>query len=328
MNHQKKSNSTAERKSNLRSLASLFLLMAAMGCENVQRSMVFTTGTTLGVELSIKPESDAPVNIVIGFKRAEVLFDPIMEDKDTANNGDPDKRRVYDIKDKAHSVIAKLLGEAVGTGGNAQTNAKVAVAQWFASGDAAEILARHPGIVATLTNDPAAVAQAVSTSFASKLEANELRDAMNLVNPLYDALNEMKSRDPKALEYVNAIDKLAELAPESFTTYRWDGDTLTAEAIPDDDDKPTWRKNFKTVIQYDAALVASVAVLTDEKIKGNFNYKPLGVGESKPATESDKKTLSEVLALLKPRQQEVRKAWTTNASLVGGIKYYFSQLFK
>jgi hypothetical protein len=136
----------------LASAPALAVALAAMsGCDNVQRSLVFATGTTVGVEVALKPQSEAPLNLVIGYKRAEVLFDPIMDD---AESTDPDRK--YDILQENHSVMAKLLGQINGsgtTGTGQEAKAGVSVAQWFASGKAAEILAENGG-AAALTDDP------------------------------------------------------------------------------------------------------------------------------------------------------------------------------
>ncbi len=73
--------------------------------------------------------------LLVDYKRAEILFDPIMEDQ--PSNANTTNREIHKIKDRAHSVQAKLLGEVkteAKTGAGQKANAGVTVAQWFASG--------------------------------------------------------------------------------------------------------------------------------------------------------------------------------------------------
>ncbi len=73
--------------------------------------------------------------LIVGYKRAEILFDPIMEDQ--PSNANTTDREIYTIKDRAHSVLAKLFGEVKAeakTGAGQKADAGITVAQWFASG--------------------------------------------------------------------------------------------------------------------------------------------------------------------------------------------------
>ncbi len=206
-------------------------LLALGACDNVQRSMVFMTGTTVGVDVAVAPQSDAPVHLTVGYKRAEVLFDPIMEDCDclidlqacehgkqpaapgavasapagaggatavaAAPEGEtttaPTNRKTrYKIKDQPHSVLAKLLGDVnatarTGTGPEATTT--VSVAQWFASGKAAELLAAGGG-AAALTDNPAVAKQVAEAtkSFGASLKEREQGVLPQTVAAMHDAL--------------------------------------------------------------------------------------------------------------------------------------------
>ncbi len=149
----------------MKKISNLLLWLAVIlisGCANVERSMAFSTGTTIGLEVAVSPSSEDPVDLVIGYKRAEVLLDPIMED--SRNNG-----KTFTILPKAHSVIAKLLGDMKSKGSTTAgpgAEAGLRVSQWFASGEAAEILANNGG-AAALTDDPevsAIVAKATTLS--------------------------------------------------------------------------------------------------------------------------------------------------------------------
>lgn len=202
------------------SVACLLLGLFA-GCENVQRSMVFITGTQVGVSLAVKPESDAPIELMIGYKRAEVLFDPVMEDavccvddhhdhecEDRDPVGDDDRadsgQNNYQIRDQPHSVLAKLLGDfkTTGrTGGGPEGTGGVMISQWFASGKAAEILAASGGAVA-LTDQPA-VAREIGQALAPQAPPSVV-GAVALA--AYDALNQLAANgDAKAAGHVAAM---------------------------------------------------------------------------------------------------------------------------
>lgn len=127
------------------------LLLTLPGCQNLNRSMIFSTGTTLGVELSASPASDTPLQLVFGMKRAEVLIDPVL----AGESAD-------DIAPKAHSVLAKLAGRIEASG-----DAGITGAQWFASGAAADAIARQPSALAALTNDPF-IAKAIGDAAAAQ----------------------------------------------------------------------------------------------------------------------------------------------------------------
>jgi len=140
-------------------MLSVFALTAMTGCQNLNRSMVFSTGTTIGVELSTSPASDAPLQLVFGLKRAEILIDPVL----SGEGADV-------VEPSSHSVIAKLAGRVDALTGNG-----VHGSQWFASGRAAELLAVNPMSAASLTNDPQvadAIARAAQAAYGPLPDAS------------------------------------------------------------------------------------------------------------------------------------------------------------
>lgn len=156
------------------------VLLALAGCQNLNRAMVFSTGTTIGVELSTSPASDTPVQLVFGMKRAEVLIDPVLEGEHADG-----------ITPTSHSVIAKLAGRI-----NATQSAGVQGAQWFASGRAAELLAAHPASAAALTDNAeiaASITEAANVTYGpvpvptvEAKKSRHLADYFNL-DALHDA---------------------------------------------------------------------------------------------------------------------------------------------
>lgn len=156
---------------------------------------MFSTGTTIGVEVGFKPESDAPFDLVVGYKRAEVLFDPIMDD--TPTNADPNNRKTYKILPQAHSVVAKLLGEinvSSRSGAGPEGDAGLTIGQWFASGKAAEILVENGG-AAALTDNPN-VARAVSESAARWKSRGDIPAIVfSLTNQIYGEISRIVQKD-------------------------------------------------------------------------------------------------------------------------------------
>ena len=61
-------------------LAAIAVCCLTAGCENslLDRSLVFFTNTTLGVEVSVSPsDATAPVKLIIGYKRSEGVLNPV-----------------------------------------------------------------------------------------------------------------------------------------------------------------------------------------------------------------------------------------------------------
>lgn len=149
--------------------SSLFLIAILLqtGCANVERSMIFATGTTVGLDVSTEAGTPYPVRFVLGYRRAEILLDPVMTGPvgPTATN--------TQITPDSHAVLAKLTGRI-------SSGTEVTGGQWFASGEAAIELAKHPATAAALTNDPQAVAQAISAMDfkGAPMESSEYYEAM------------------------------------------------------------------------------------------------------------------------------------------------------
>ena len=188
-------------------LTGCLIILFFIGCANIERSMVFSTGTTIGLEVAVSPTSEDPVDILIGYKRAEVLFDPIMNDKDT--NADKGKRKTYEIRPTAHSVIAKLLGEmkTTGTAGQGpEAKAGLTVSQWFAAGKAAEIIAQNGG-AAALTDDPK-VAKEVAKATTLISEEGEIPEIVfSLTNQFFQAIKKLRTDSP-SLKIKHQADQL------------------------------------------------------------------------------------------------------------------------
>lgn len=142
--------------------------MALTGCKPntlLDRSLIFSTHTTLGLEVSVDPtDSAGAATIVIGYRRSEGVLNPVFYNHSPDGASSSAKKSADDYYlDDAFSVIAKFEGSA--SGNAAQTAAgKTVLSQWFATGEAAKILARYGGAIA-LSDNPA-VANAVAESLS------------------------------------------------------------------------------------------------------------------------------------------------------------------
>jgi len=217
------------------------LATLATGCANLQRSLVFSTGTTIGLETAISTQSESPVKIVLGYKRGEVLFDPIMDDVEGSGSAK------YKILPEAHSVMAKLLGRvktSAKSSAGPNADAGFGVAQWFASGKAALIIAENGG-AAALTDNPN-VADAVARAATLATSEGKIPDIVfSLSNQLYQELKKLGSDANMPLAIQNQARQLhqsldgSELVgkvPSSFARY-----------IPGAAPAPAGTINFKQV---------------------------------------------------------------------------------
>lgn len=183
-------------------IALLMLVLPALpGCQNLNRAMIFSTGTTVGLELSTSPASDTPLQLVFGMKRAEVLIDPVLsgEHADT-------------IEPRAHSVLAKLAGRIDrGSGGSAGSSTGLSGGQWFASGRAADLLARHPATAAALTDNPD-IAANIAASARQTYGPLPSADAAAIQTELLLMYLETDPRDPAAIARFDAAARAAGFA--------------------------------------------------------------------------------------------------------------------
>jgi len=183
------------------SILGTIALCSLSGCgENrlIDRSLVFATHTTMGLELSVSPaETSGPVNMILGYKRTEGVINPVyhsegIETPDQEIHTPPEagtasvtttgRRPRY--REESYSVIAKFAGE---TGGSADkiTSAGMSVAQWFATGEAAKTIAGQPGIAGAVTGSSEIAEAAAKEPFLTMRDARGKQIAFTLLNPIY-----------------------------------------------------------------------------------------------------------------------------------------------
>jgi hypothetical protein len=183
-----------------------------LGCrENslMDRSLVFATNTTFGLDVGVSPEAGDPGHITIGYKRSEGVLNPVFFNHDaadgTATSSDSRKTDDYYL-DEAYSVIAKFQGDAKGTQGSAE--GRVVLSQWFATGKAADELAKHGGAAALVDGRNAAgLLEKLSADGETESQARVRYDFLVTV---YEALrNWEQADDNSARKHVDDLDRLA-----------------------------------------------------------------------------------------------------------------------
>ena len=170
-------------------------ILLVAGCKDslIDRSLIFATRTTIGVEVSASPaETGTPAEIVIGYKRFEGVLNPVYCSDGTEIVASPDGgTTIPRYRPEAYSVIAKLQGQLKGTAGS--PGAAVYGAQWFATGEAATKMAEHPAFAAVMTNDPNVAAAAVKIADRQL----ELEDTWADSASLRDQLDQLRKKDLK-----------------------------------------------------------------------------------------------------------------------------------
>ena len=262
-------------KKTLFSILGTVALCSLSGCgENrlIDRSLVFATHTTMGLELSVSPaETSGPVNMVLGYKRTEGVINPVyhsegIETPDQEIHTAPEagttsvtttgRRPRY--RDESYSVIAKFAGE---TGGSADkiTSAGMSVAQCFATGEAAKTIAGQPGIAGAVTGS-SEIAEAAARESTASLKGESRTVSIAILSLIKTGLDEFQKDEglspeirSQARHHVEKLDSLAAHLPEryTFTRYEHPGPGKNYNSVRSKQEgKPVERDGFDDVIIY------------------------------------------------------------------------------
>lgn len=212
-------------------LCSLLAMSLLVACDNVNRSLLFYTTTNVGIEVGIDPAQPAP-KLIIGYKRAEGVLNPVYVPPcpqgtcgtcQACQGGvSVEKRPDHYYRSEAYSVMAKLKGKAVAKGSvndKSEVSGSGEVAQWFATGKAAQYLAKNEYAAAALTGNSSIGTGKLSNNLS---ELDPLNFASQLQN-IYDGLQIWSADDPDAQKHIDAMDKLASryfLTLRPLTIYR------------------------------------------------------------------------------------------------------------
>lgn len=222
-----------------------FMLVGCWEDSLLDRSLIFSTHTTLGIEVAVSPaETSSPARIIIGYKRTEGVINPVYHSKGIETSTiketteDDGKTTIETTpcgtsryKEEAYSVIAKFSGET-GAKADRAAEGKLSVAQWFATGEAAKTLARQPGIAGAVTgSSEIAKAAAQGAAGLSKLRGEHRSTVFSLLTIMYTRLDKIAedSSNPDLQLDAKEIKASLESAPvlneidyKDFVRYEYD----------------------------------------------------------------------------------------------------------
>ncbi|MBT62904.1 MAG: hypothetical protein CML13_06795 [Puniceicoccaceae bacterium] len=257
-------------------LAALFT-----GCSNVERSLIFTTGTTIGLEISASTTETQPVKVIVGYKRLETVLNPVYDKDGIALPGGTKEtiseaitEIVYGNSDvekyrpEAYSVIGKFVGSSAGNGkgsGTVTAEGSISAAQWFATGEAAKTLAKQPGIAGAISGSSLIAKEAAEQEAARYrgVEAFGHDASLLLIGEIYTLLK--GKQDSRAKEIVARLDSLGDtLVPKlyDFNAYEKNGTKVERSAVAQQY-FPTRSSKFTKVADYNRKLIDSVAALEE-----------------------------------------------------------------
>lgn len=195
------------------------LATALFGCSSTpQHTNVLVFGTNTKVALDVSQDATSGVGVTLGYKRQEAVWMPLLPNQAPITEGNdlqpskcdsattcPKFEGVDGANQKdTYSVLAsfgsKLGGGVDSEGKKAEVTGEIA--QYFATGLAARLLAQHGGAGLVNTNGNVALSTAEKAALAKKLDAinNELNE---LLVDLAD------TADPKKIDNSRRVAALA-----------------------------------------------------------------------------------------------------------------------
>lgn len=136
----------------------VFAALLCTGCAMPRHSNTLVFGTTTRFAIDVSQTPTSPMGITIGYKRDEAVWMPLMANEDNAGKLVPSKCKTDDcikfqgVDDEtgkgdrdAYSVLATFKGSASGESGGSGPKAGATLAQYFATGMAARLLAQAGG---------------------------------------------------------------------------------------------------------------------------------------------------------------------------------------
>jgi hypothetical protein len=209
-------------------VAVLILMLGAgvmlCGCgENsvLNRSLIFSTHTAAGVEVSVDPArtTGAPAKLLIGYSRTEGVINPVYDARGVEAPAEGSSGTVRRYREpEAYSVLAKFAGTTGSSVAGGAADAGASVAQFFATGNAALILARQPGIAGAVSGSP----EIARVSAGAPAPSGEDIGLLGL--SIKYALDDLAARgDAAAATHLAGLEALGALVPPVFDEWAMDG---------------------------------------------------------------------------------------------------------
>ena len=288
------------------------------GCSTVERSMLFFTRTTIGIEVSTG-EPGTPVEIVAGYKRAEGVINPVY---DSAGIGDGTTSK---YRDEAYSVLATIRGEGAAsapvasTGSQGNVGTKIQGGQWFATGAAAKILARQPGIAGAISGSPdIAEAEAKIRSLALGIPADDDPIAIDAMRIAYDKLKPVVQTSTRASNLKQRLDAAAASlrGTKPYTQYNYNAQDHSVQVVTGQPNYLEGEDRFQNVLDHWDELTASINALSSFVTYWNGQREP-------PDSLADKWA---ILASQKRDQKSFLQDWGNRKEVIDLIEWLIANL--
>ena len=288
-------------------------LVCSAGCGTVNRSMLFFTHTTIGIEVSTRDPSN-PIGAILGFKRAEGVINPVYDSEGIATTGGAKYR------DEAYSVLATLRGKGSANAA-ANVGTEISGGQWFATGEAAKILARQPGIAGAISGSPdIAEAEAKIRGIAQGIPTSDQPVAFLAMDLAYEQLKKIAATS--STEARNLKERLDGAAASfsgkmPFKKYDYDSESKKVSPVKT---QPTYENEhkFKNVTKHLQNLSDSV-----EDLSSFVSHWTEQAEDTRPNDYADKQ---EILAIQKLAQESFLKDWGNRKEVIQLIEWFITYL--
>lgn len=318
-------------------MSMLFVLTGCWENSLLDRSLIFSTHTTLGLEIAVSPaETSSPAKILIGYKRTEGVINPVYHSKgitpakkEKTTQDSAGKKTITTenatarYRPEAYSVIAKIHGK-VGAKAADTAEGTMSVAQWFATGQAAKILAGQPGIAGAVSgSSKIGEAAAREARFAAKLEGLNEDYAFMALGIIYKALGELSKDDTKAAEYVSKLDKIANTITSGiYRSYDFD-DTASPKVL--NESMADAGTGFTGLISLQDRLETSKKNLAKALNTSSFSLdSDIVTFNSVNKDDEQYKRLTEILTQQQGWFENVNNKLKNDETVIEAVQYYFS----
>ena len=268
-----------------------------------------------------RPECQShPTGAVIGFKRAEGVINPVYDSAGLATTGGAKYR------DEAYSVLAVLRGgasagsTATSNGDEDNVGAKISGGQWFATGEAAKILARQPGIAGAISGSPdiaeaeakiRGIAQGIPTAH-QPIAIAAMKLAYTQLKTISDAGN-TEARDLKQRLDAAALSLSGDMP---FEQYQYDVKTHNVAPVSPSPTYGDTADRFNNVLLHESKLIASI-----RHLNMFVTY-----WSSQTEQPSDYKDKQEILASQKRDWESFLKDWGNREEVVQLLEWFIAYL--
>ncbi|MFZ6818375.1 hypothetical protein [Undibacterium sp. Ji22W] len=255
-----------------------FFVLTLAACSSTPEhtnTLMFGTTTKFALDVSVSPLNGSP-DLTVGYKRNEGVWMPLLANQATSNNTkqpgpctDPNCKFTgvdnQGNKTDTYSVLASFgatFGGGSEAGSNARVNAKGGLAQFFATGIAAQNLATSGGarLVSVQSPDAEATALAIENANASKAKADEATNRLKSIlgQKGYDEAVEKGSSTANLLKAKNGVIVAAVINTDgTFNQTKWE-EIVEVSTLNDAQKKQL--KEYKNLGQVSSFLSGQAAI--------------------------------------------------------------------